>query len=85
MNDELEAAHRLSSNHRPAIEASESCRCFYCLARFGPSEITEWLDEPSGGETACCPRCGIDSVLGSAQPVDLADAFMERMQTFWFG
>jgi len=33
---------------------------------FPPNQITEWVDADSTGEgqTALCPKCGIDSVIG---------------------
>jgi len=76
--------HRHSSKHREAIEASGGCGCFYCLETFGPAEIERWLNEGTG--TAICPRCQIDSVLGSASglPVDNPD-FLREMNNHWFG
>jgi hypothetical protein len=59
--------------HRPEIESSAVCGCFSCLSVFGPSEIVEWLAE-RGSETAFCPKCGIDAVIGSASGFDVTDA-----------
>ncbi|MFD2893889.1 hypothetical protein [Sphingobacterium arenae] len=79
----LERAHMASSSHRTEMENSSLCECFYCLATFTSKEIIEWIDEPNGGETAICPKCGIDSVLGSKYPI--ADAvFLEEMNKYWF-
>lgn len=72
---DLQAAHRHSSLHRGEVLASDTCACFYCLKSFPPSEIGEWVDD---GQTALCPRCGIDSVLGSACPYPLTPAFLRR-------
>jgi hypothetical protein len=77
----LRAAHRHSSIHRDEVMASDACACFYCLKSFPPSEIGEWVD---GGKTALCPRCGIDSVLGSASPYPLTPAFLRAMHSMWF-
>jgi hypothetical protein len=78
---ELERAHRASIRHRAAILASNECGCFYCLARFAPAEIESWAD---AGETALCPRCGIDSVLGDGCGVVIDDAFLAAMRRHWF-
>jgi hypothetical protein len=76
------AAHRHSSRHRRQVQASERCGCFYCLAVFKPQTIEEWLDEGDG--TAVCPKCGIDSVIGSAAGYPITREFLERMHRHWF-
>lgn len=86
------AAHRFSSNHREQVLSSETCGCFYCLEVFPPSEIEEWVDPddfdsdgPEGlGKTAICPRCGIDSVIGSNSGVALTHELLEKMRIHWF-
>lgn len=82
---DLEGAHRHSSNHRSEVLSSESCACFFCLAVFSPAEIQEWVDEHDGlGTTALCPRCGIDSVIGSNAGVPLDPEFLGKMRAYWF-
>jgi hypothetical protein len=80
----LTAAHDASSNHEDVLSRSEVCACFYCLKTLSRSEITEWVEEPSGGRTAVCPHCGIDSVLGSASGFPLTQEFLEAMCEHWF-
>lgn len=80
----FQLAHERSSHHRPEVEASEVCGCFYCLATFAPSAIDEWIDEGDGGETALCPKCGIDAVLGSASGLALTPGFLRQMHEVWF-
>ena len=81
-----DAAHAASSGHRKQIVLSEPYRCFYCLERNPPSAIEEWIDEDASGvvQTALCPRCGIDSVIGSAfgHPITREALAMHRR---WFG
>ena len=74
-------AHKNSSLHRSEIERSERCGCFYCLESFSPREIHEWIDSDA---TAMCPRCGIDSVIGSASGYSLSREFLQRMHNHWF-
>jgi hypothetical protein len=79
-------AHKHSSLHRNEIMNSEWCGCFYCLAIFRPSEIKMWIDEQDAmGQTALCPRCGIDSVIGSASKHPVVEEFLKLMQLCWFG
>lgn len=74
------AAHRASSRHRAAIEASELCGCFHCLATFLPTEIVRWIYD----DTALCPRCTVDSVIGSASGYPVTEEFLRRMREHWF-
>jgi hypothetical protein len=80
---ELTTAHDHSTANRAEIERSTTCRCFYCLATFSPGEVDEWIDDRDG-QTAICPRCGIDSVIGSASGLDLSDGFVRKMCSYWF-
>ena len=81
----IESAHRHSSVHRDEILASDVCGCFYCRQTFPPSEIEEWVDERDGvGRTALCPRCGIDSVIGSRAGFALTPEFLREMYDYWF-
>jgi hypothetical protein len=47
-------------------------------------EIKEWITEASGAESALCPLCGIDSVLGDASGYELTETFLSAMQRHWF-
>lgn len=80
----LEHAHVDCSSHKNEILSSRLCGCFYCEQTFLPSEIEEWIEENiANGETAICPKCGIDSVLSSKYPVDDKD-FLNEMNNLWF-
>lgn len=81
---EYHAAHKYSSNHRKQIVTSELCGCFYCIKVYPPSEVMEWVDEDKVGQTALCPYCGIDSVIGSASGVSLDKQFLTEMYKVWF-
>jgi len=73
-------AHDSASYHRVELEVSTVCGCFYCLRMFPPSEILEWID---GQQTAICPFCGIDSVLGDAS-LPITEEFLKAMEQHWF-
>ena len=74
-------AHKHSSKHRAEIEASTRCGCFFCFRTFHSAEIKVWTD---GNQTALCPRCGVDSVIGSASKHRLDDAFLRGMHAHFF-
>jgi hypothetical protein len=82
---DLEAAHDHSFWNRHEVLRSETCGCFSCLAVFSPLEIDDWCDDVAGvGNTALCPRCGIDSVIGSASGLPLDLYFLRLMQEHFF-
>jgi hypothetical protein len=78
---ECDAAHVHSSAHRDELATSTSCGCFFCFRIFGYKEIDRWID---GNQTALCPKCGIDAVLGDASGFPIGDAFLRRMHRHWF-
>lgn len=79
---DVECARGHSSNHRAEIEASQLCGCYACLRTFPPSAISHWL---STEDTATCPYCGIDAVLGSASGLPLTDEFLRALRARSFG
>ncbi len=82
--DDLKAAHKRCIGNEAELLASDSCGCFHCLAIFSSSEIVEWIND-SQGRTAQCPRCSIDSVLGSRLGYPITQEFLTKMQKHWFG
>ena len=83
--DFLIAAHKKSSSHKEEILESEECVCFYCQEIYPPTEIVEWIEEENGGETAVCPKCGIDSILGSKSDLPIYDKeFIDQMTEYFF-
>ena len=84
--EDVRDAHVHGSNHRAEIEGSLSCGCFYCLSTFSPTTIVEWTDENEDGigQTAVCPECGIDSVIGDNSGYPITREFLSEMQRHWF-
>jgi hypothetical protein len=80
---ELKKAHNHSDYHKKELKKSSICGCFYCCKTFKPETIKEWID---GKQTALCPICGIDSVLGDASGLKVTDKqFLSDMNDYWFG
>lgn len=81
MPERIRDAHQHSSKHRPEILKSDLCGCFYCEKTFESTEIQDWIDDH---QTALCPRCGIDSVIGSASGFPINKEFLHEMCEHWF-
>lgn len=86
INPKLYLAHRHSSKNREEVLASKECGCFYCLRIFTPDKIEDWIDSNKEGiaQTALCPFCGVDSVLGSKSGYSIENKFLEKMHKIWF-
>ena len=69
------------TGHRKALLASDVAVCCYCLADFPPADVVEWIDSDPG-ETAVCPHCGIDAVVGFNGPIDVAWVAAARRREF---
>ena len=82
----LELAHKHSIFNKKEITQSETCGCFYCLKTFKSNEIQLWTDEDHPkGETAQCPYCDIDSVIGDKSGFPISDNhFLFKMHSFYF-
>jgi len=82
---DYKAAHKHCFKNRSELLAGDSCGCFYCLAIFPPSEIERWVDDDEGiGMTALCPKCDIDSVIGSKSGFRITPEFLKEMNKRWF-
>lgn len=73
-----EKAADAAYQNREAIKASEYAGCYACLAIFKSSDVTEWIED-TGGDTAMCPKCEIDSVVPNPTLKLLKEA-----QAMWF-
>jgi hypothetical protein len=80
MAEDSIAAHKHCWHNRSELQKSRVCGCFYCMSIFLPSEIDEWTDD---GQSALCPKCGIDSVIGSESGYPTKE-FLQRTNDHWF-
>lgn len=80
------AAQDHSAGNRAEVEASARCGCFYCYAVFAPADVVDWADtqDPLPEQTAICPRCGVDSVIGDKSGYPIAAEFLKAMHKAWF-
>jgi hypothetical protein len=77
-------AHAHCTANRQEILRSIDCGCFFCGAIFPPGDVYHWTPEYGGGESAWCPECGMDSVIGSASGYPISTEFLQRMHDYWF-
>jgi hypothetical protein len=78
-------AHK-HTEYQQEILNSEKAGCFYCLEIYSPDEINDWHGEKCKEyePLAQCPKCGIDSVIGSASGYPMETTFLSVMRDFWF-
>jgi hypothetical protein len=81
LEKQFEKAHRFCRHNRKDLENDTICGCFYCLKIFNPNEIDEWWDDD---DTAVCPYCGIDSVIGENSGFSVTELFLKGMNKEWF-
>ena len=58
-----------------------SCGCYFCLAIFPATNITQWTDQ---SQTALCPLCGVDSVLPEDCGISLDEETLKQIHNHWF-
>lgn len=76
----LEETSIYSRNHKDLLKQSTESGCYYCCNFFPSSDVKEWCDD---GETALCPKCGVDSVIPSVEN-ELTLSTLKAMSKYWF-
>lgn len=79
---DLKRIPQLTMHNHKAIEESENCGCYCCLAVFSKHDITQWTD---WGDTALCPKCGVDAVLPQTSGIALEVDQLQEIHDFWLG
>lgn len=79
---DLDLLHKQSIRNKAKLFRSKQCGCFYCSAIFTAKDIKSWV--PGEEDTARCPYCGIDSVIGDACGVAVTTELLDRMYERWF-
>jgi hypothetical protein len=73
-------AREFSVHNRKALSTDQACGCFFCLRIFDAKEIV-WQDDE---DTAMCPYCGIDAVIGESSGLPITKQFLKSMREYWF-
>lgn len=63
---------------------SRQCGCFHCGSRFLTSDISEWMSEEDGEDTALCPCCGSDAVVFGMANCSLPTSLLSKLYLTWF-
>lgn len=77
-------AGKASFENRKSVGESRMCGCYFCRRVFPASEVTEWISD-TRGDTAVCPYCSIDSVIGDESGIPLREDVLEEIREFMFG
>lgn len=78
---EADLMHKHTAIHIEEIMRSSRCWCISCEREFLPSEIDDWTDN---GETAICPYCHIDAVIGDASGLQLSKQLLRCLNKIYF-
>lgn len=73
--------HDCATRNKEQIAQSSQCGCYACAAIFPSTDVTEYTDE---GQTAICPKCGTDSIVGDASGFEITKPFLRKMRRKWF-
>ena len=76
-------AHDHCKHNKEEILASENCICGFCCEKFSPNDIFKWADKDE--DTAVCPDCGVDAVIGDKSGVETTSDFLYCFYEYWFG
>ena len=52
-----------------------------------PKEIKEWVSGDADWtktDTALCPKCGVDAVIGESSGYPITKEFLKEMNEYWF-
>lgn len=77
-----EIADEFSVKNKKQLEKSEKCGCFGCVRLFKPEDVAEYIP---GEDTAVCPYCGTDSIIGDYSGFPITEEFMREMNDDRFG
>lgn len=83
MPEPYRLAHKACSQNIEDIRKSKQCGCFYCLNVYPAGDVLEWIEDGEG-DSAICPKCGIDSVIPDASGISLDSEFLATMKKWWF-
>ena len=75
----LKSVHNHSFKNKEEISKSVDCYCFHCFKIYASNEIEYYLSEKDGKETALCPYCLCDTVIGDACGYELTDELIDAL------
>lgn len=82
-DEQSELYHSHSIRNRKEIDQSEYCHCFSCIRSY-PSPVVMNFIKDGESETALCPYCSIDTVIGDACGLELNPEILTALNKQWF-
>lgn len=79
-NIDLAKAKEHAVHNRQSLTTEQVCGCFFCQRIFDSKEIV-W---PDADDTAMCPYCGMDAVIGESSGLPITKQFLRSMREYWF-
>jgi hypothetical protein len=80
--EDVIAAHKHSSFHKKQLQKEQVSGCFCCCKTFSSKKLEFYYDD---GQTAYCPCCYIDSVIGESSGYEITEEFLIAMEDYYFG
>lgn len=68
--------------NRSQQASSKSAICYHCAGSFSASEVSQYTDS---GQTALCPKCGVDAVLFESSGHPMTQEFARLAGAHWLG
>lgn len=67
--------------NKSLIDLSNKIGCFHCLKMVDKDQIKDFTDN---GQTAICPLCSVDSLVGDACGVAINNETLLQANNFWY-
>lgn len=75
--------HKHTFENRREIEQSSMCGCASCQSIFPASEIESYIKDKNG-DTALCPYCSTDAVIGDACGLTIDERILRKLGKNWW-
>ena len=75
--------HSHTIRNRQEIDQSVYCHCISCTRSYPSPIVTDFIKDGEG-ETALCPYCGIDAVIGDSCRLIINQAILTYLNKKWF-
>ena len=76
---QIKSALKHAVNNEDEVKASDQCGCFHCLEVFDAQDVEDWV-EGEQGQSAVCPLCDVEAVIGDAAGFPLTEEFLTALR-----
>ena len=81
--EESNKYHSHTIRNQREIDQSMYCHCISCCKSY-PSPIVMNFIKDGEGETALCPYCGVDAVIGDGCGLEINPDILKALNKIWF-